>query len=92
MQVILSLKFQVHPCVMLLLKGMYVEMGQVCRGEAGSGVSDQDPAFVSYVNFNISFVPWSSSINNIRSTSYVCFYVPINVLPLIHKVFSLIKM
>ena len=38
------LKFQVHPCVMLLLKGRYVEIGQVWRGEAGSEVSDQDPA------------------------------------------------
>ena len=32
------LKFQVHPCVMLLLKGRYVEIGQVWRGEAGSEV------------------------------------------------------
>jgi len=29
---------------MLLLKGRYVEIGQVWRGEAGSEVSDQDPA------------------------------------------------
>ena len=62
MQAVLSVKFQVHPCVMLLLKGRYVEIGQVWRAEAGIGVSDQDPAFVSYVNFNMSFVPWSLSI------------------------------
>ena len=63
MQAVLSVKFQVHPCVMLLLKGRYVEIGQVWRAEAGIGVSDQDPAFVSYVNKFSVFIegllcPW----------------------------------
>lgn len=42
---------------------------EACRNEPGIeekqvvGVSDQDLAFVSYVNFNMHFVPLSFSVN-----------------------------